>query len=81
MPKWCPRDNINREVRKESKTDMESATFETLETVEDLANIILFDVTKSTKRYFFTTIPVTPPDSPFREPISKPRGECFAPWT
>ena len=36
--------NINRRVRKESRTEMESTTFKTLETAQDLANIILFDV-------------------------------------
>ncbi len=56
----------NRQVWKETRTDIESATFETLETAVDLAVLILFDARKSTKRDFSTTMLVTPPGSPFR---------------
>ena len=65
--------NINRRVRKETMTNMEPATFETLEATVDLAVLILFDIIKSTKRNFSTTIPMTPPDSPFR-------AAQFQPW-
>ena len=66
----CP--DPNRRVRKETRTDMESATVETLETAQDLAKIIIFDASKSTKRHFSTTMLVTPADSPFRQPQPQP---------
>ena len=45
-----------RRDRKESKTDMESATFKTVKATEDLAVLIVFDVMKTTKCKFSTTI-------------------------
>ena len=65
--------NINRRIIKEAMTDMESVTFKTLKTAHDLDKIILFDIIKSTKRNFCTTILVTPPDSP-------QRATQFQPW-
>ena len=54
---------------------MESATLKTLETAVDLTVFLLSQVIKSTKRYFSTTIPVTPPDSPFRAAPTPTREE------
>ena len=64
--------NTNRRVWIETRTDMESAPLETLETAVDLAVLILFDGRKSTKRDFSTHILVTPPDSPFRAAPTQP---------
>ena len=71
----------NRRVRKETRTDMESVTFEMLETTVDVTVLILFDVIKSSKRYCSTTILVTSPDSPVMAATSNPVGECVAPYS
>ena len=60
--------NTNRRVRKETRTDMESASLETLETTVDLTVLIVFDVRKSTKRDCSTTMLVTPPIHPLGQP-------------
>ena len=52
------------QVRNKSRTEMESATFETTGAAVDLAVLIWFDVIKSTKCDFSTTILVPPPVSP-----------------
>ena len=50
---WTSRE---RRDKKESKTYMESATFKTVKATEDLAVLIVFDVMKTTKCKFSTTI-------------------------
>ena len=65
--------NSNHRIIKESKTDMELATFKTFKTAQDLRKIMRSDVKKTTKRDFSTTILVTPPDSPLR-------AAQFQPW-
>ena len=72
-------EGINRRARKESRTHMESATFVELEAAVALAILILFDIRKSTKREFVTTMLVTPLIHILRQPTSNHGGECFAP--
>ena len=58
--------NINRGIRQETRTDMESATYEALEATVTFLCCDFRDVIKSMKRYVSTTMLVTLPDSPFR---------------
>ena len=54
---------------------MESATLETLETTVAISVTILGTSENRRNVIFFTTIPVTPPDSPFRAAPTPTREE------
>ena len=76
----CSRIIINRRVKKESKTDMESATLKTLETTVTVS-VAMFLASENRRKVTFLQQFWYPLIHLLGQPISNPGGECFAPCT
>ena len=70
----------NLQVRKETRTNMESATFRILETVLAISLAIIYMSEIDETYSFYNNAGAPTMIHPLGQPNPRPQGECFAPF-